>query len=204
MRAPMAAFVAGLLFTTTAFASGVPIPTKQDKIVFVGGVLKAGGHSAFKRALKSARPDVIAFHGPDGDILEAISIASDIRRRGLNTFVSSDDPCGSACAIMFLAGKTKYATLGARIGFQSAHYAQGSASKEGSAPVAHVLSQLGVPADIITGMHTVGPTRMYWLTSWELHRIGVVTLSSNVPNPLFRCPKTVSASSGPWHEAPNL
>lgn len=182
----LAAIAAVLCFASVAWAGGpgpvpswsVPlIPTKAEKVLFYGGIIHPGDHRLFVEVMNSAQPDIVVLDSPGGLVEEALPIAEEIRRRGLNTFIYGNRSCASACALLFLAGQTKYAIRGAEIGLHSARYANGELSLEGTGMMADFLAQIpNMPASVIPALWSTPPDDMFWLTDAQKDAIGVVTL----------------------------
>lgn len=80
------------------------------------GTLGMGSANEFRRVLAGApQARVVDLHSPGGRLLEGQRMAAMIKERGLDTYVQGE--CSSACTFLFLAGKARYATASAQLGF---------------------------------------------------------------------------------------
>jgi len=147
--------------------------TSDETVLLVTGVIGPGAHRQFQAALFQAQPKLVVLDGPGGILGEAILIAEEVRRRGLSTLVSRNRSCASACAIVFLSGRTKYMGAGASIGLHSASYADGRADPEATELMAAYLSGLGVPDGTLRRMARTAPSDIRWLTQAEQRAVGI-------------------------------
>lgn len=178
MRTFVFAFLCGTVIGNAASAGVMFVPTDRQKVVFIHGNLSAGDHRLFRQVVTSAKPDIVALGNPAGRLDEAAIIAADIRSGDLNTVTIGDGDgfCTSVCALMFLAGKTKYALPGVQIGVHD-----GSGARQGIVPLGRMLLAFDVPSDIISSVYGQVPARMHWLTEREAERIGIVPLDQSRP-----------------------
>ncbi len=131
------------------------------------GVIGPGSYRQFRRAVARSKPDLIVLEGPGGILGEAIRIGDEIRRRGLTTLVDSHGFCASACAVVFLSGRTKYMGRGAHVGLHAASYLDGRADAEATIVMATYLERVGVPHNILRRMAATAPDDISWLTRAE-------------------------------------
>ena len=148
-------------------------PSGDDAVLLVSGIIGPGAHRQFQAALWRAEPKLVVLDGPGGVLGEAILIAEEVRRRGLSTLVTANRSCASACAIVFLSGRTKYMGAGANVGLHSASYADGRADPKATRMMAAYLSGLGVPDGTLRRMERTAPSDIRWLTAAEQKVIGV-------------------------------
>ena len=136
----------------------------EPAILVLSGVIGPGAHRDFRRVVARTKPDLVVLDGPGGVLGEAILIADEIRARRINTAVSANRSCASACAVVFLSGWTKYLGQGAAVGLHMARYADGRRSPMGTSIMAGYLRQLGVPKRILTRMARTAPDDISWLS----------------------------------------
>jgi hypothetical protein len=148
-------------------------PHSDSSVLMVSGIIGPGAHRQFQAALWRGEPKLVVLDGPGGVLGEAILIAEEVRRRGLTTLVTANRSCASACAIVFLSGRTKYLGSGAAIGLHSASYADGRADPEATQLMAAYLGQLGVPQATLRRMARTAPSDIRWLTTAEQRAIGI-------------------------------
>jgi hypothetical protein len=173
---------------TVVLAAGIncntagPATAQQgDVAIAMSGVLHPGAYEVFRSVVRRADPDLVVVSGPGGDLGTALRIATEIRRRGLSTAVPRGEYCASACAVIFLAGRTKYVAKGARLGLHSASNLDGSYSREGTLIMGRFLSGLGVPAGVIARMEKRHGSDMYWLGESDKRALKIVALSGSLP-----------------------
>ncbi|MGH6925161.1 MAG: hypothetical protein ACRED5_15615 [Propylenella sp.] len=145
----------------------------QETVLLVSGVIGPGAHMEFRAALSRGAPGLVVLDGPGGVLGEALLIAEEVRSRRLNTLVATNRRCASACAIVFLSGRTKYLGAGAAVGLHSASYADGRADPEATELMAAYLRQLGVPSGTLKRMAMTAPNQIRWLTTAEQKAIGI-------------------------------
>jgi hypothetical protein len=163
--------------TTAAGAWTAPlVPTQQEKIAYLSGALHPGSFRLFQEVTSSANPDVIVLDRTWGRADEALLIAKDIHRRGLNTFLYSTSKCFSLCALLFLSGKTKYVFDGARIAVDAWTIRDGTTSELSAEITAH-FAEVGIPADFIARISTLPPSDVLWLTADDRDALGIVTFT---------------------------
>jgi membrane-bound ClpP family serine protease len=143
------------------------------RVLSVSGVIGPGAHQQFRAALLRGSPGLVVLDGPGGILGEALLIAEEVRRRRLNTLVAANRSCASACAVVFLSGRSKFLEAGANVGLHSASYADGRADPEATELMAAYLRQVGVPAGTLRRMAQTAPNRIRWLTRAEQQAIGI-------------------------------
>jgi hypothetical protein len=125
--------------------------------------------------VNAARPDIIGVDSPGGRIDEALRIAREIRTRGLNTFIYGNRYCASACALLFLAAKTKYICQVPRSASTPLMLLKANhrppALRRWAVPSVRWCSPRNRPSHV---EHR--PDQMHWLTEDEMNALGIVTL----------------------------
>ncbi len=152
---------------------GAATPDDEQTVLLVSGVIGPGAHRQFRAALSNQAPELVVLDGPGGILGEALQIAEEVRRRNMNTLVAPNRRCASACAIVFLSGRTKYLGAGAAVGLHSASHADGRADPEATELMADYLRELGVPSSTLRNMAQTAPNKIRWLTKAEQRAIGI-------------------------------
>jgi hypothetical protein len=147
----------------------------EPTALLVSGVIGPGSYDEFRAAITRDTPTIVVIEGPGGVLGEAILIGEEIRRRRLDTLVAAHHSCASACAVVFLSGRTRYLGAGAHVGLHSASYADGRADPEATQVMASYLRQLGVPPSTLQRMARTAPSDIRWLTKAEQQAIGIRT-----------------------------
>jgi len=140
----------------------------RERVVLVmSGMIGRGSYREFRRAVSRSKAEVVVLEGPGGILGEALLIAEEVRRRGLTTVVAANGRCASACAIIFLAGRTKHMGRGAAVGLHAASFENGVADPQATSIMAGYLRQLGVPTSTLRRMASTAPQDIRWLTRAE-------------------------------------
>jgi hypothetical protein len=151
-----------------AEAAGERAAASREQVVLVmSGMIGRGSHREFRRAVSRSKAEVVVLEGPGGILGEALLIAEEVRSRGLTTVVAANGRCASACAIVFLAGRTKHMGRGAAVGLHAASFENGVADPQATSIMAGYLRQLGVPANTLRRMASTAPQDIRWLTKAE-------------------------------------
>ena len=92
----------------------------EDVYIEVDGPIEQGDLERLKTAYKDPRVPqntTLIMHSPGGDGEEMVKLIEYIKQKRLNTRVTNNSRCMSACAYMWLAGNTKYSDKSSVIGF---------------------------------------------------------------------------------------
>jgi hypothetical protein len=91
---------------------------KSCTSIYINGKIEAGDHSKWKALLETTTTAhaIVALNSPGGSLPDGLLIAYDILNREYDTY-HSEGICFSACALIWLAGKTRYMSSGAKLGF---------------------------------------------------------------------------------------
>jgi hypothetical protein len=119
------AFALGMLLAATAARAAeikilAPERENQPAVVTIHGQLNSGDDSAFLTTTLHLEHAVVFLDFLGGSLTPAISIGWNIRQRHFQTALTDNGICCSACALIWLAGTTRYLGLYSRIGFHSA------------------------------------------------------------------------------------
>lgn len=140
---------------------------REQVILVISGVIGPGAYREFRRAISRAKPDYILLEGPGGMLGEALRIGQEVRRRGLSTLVAANGQCASACAVVFLSGRTRYVGRNAAVGLHAASDRRGRVNAEATAMMSDYLGSVGVPRNIRRRMANTSPSEIRWLTRAE-------------------------------------
>jgi membrane-bound ClpP family serine protease len=141
--------------------------------LLVTGVIGPGSYDEFRSALDHGAPELVVIDGPGGVLGEALMIGQEVRRRHLNTLVGAHHSCASACAVVFLSGRSKYVGAGAVIGLHSASYADGRSDPEATQVMADYLRGVGVPSATLRRMARTLPSDIRWLSKAEQRAMNI-------------------------------
>ena len=150
----------------------------NDAVVLVlTGVIQPGAYRQFRAAISRRNPAVIVLDSPGGVLGEALLIGDEVRRRGMNTLVGPNGSCASACAVVFLSGRTKFMGKGAEVGLHSAFSTDGRVNPRATQVMASYLSGVGVPSGILRRMAQTAPSDIRWLTKAEQKALRIRPMS---------------------------
>lgn len=138
-----------------------------DILMLFGEITQADSEN-FAKAL-DALPDknniLVGLKGDGGDARAGLEIADLVRRSGLATHVPDGATCASACAIIWIAGKSKGAGKFTHIGFHAAYSANtGQHSPTAMALTGTLLGYLNYSYDAVIWMTSAKSLSMNWLT----------------------------------------
>jgi ATP-dependent protease ClpP protease subunit len=141
------------------------------KAIAIEGEIKEGDDIAFYNVI-SFHPDIklIALNSMGGALESAFGIATAIEDYKLNTFATS--LCASACTLMWLAGKQRYANANAWIGFHSSQNGlTGKASSYWNGILAAYYEEHGLKNAI--KLVNTPPNSMSWINSANARDYGI-------------------------------
>lgn len=151
---------------------------ETEAVIAMSGVIHPGAYEVFRTVVTQSRPNLVVVSGPGGDLGTALRIAREVRRRGFDTAIPQGEYCASACAVIFLSGRTKYIAKGAKLGLHSASNIDGSHSREGTAIMGQFLSKVGVPRRVIARMEQRRGNDMYWLGESDKRALKIVAIGA--------------------------
>jgi hypothetical protein len=158
------------------------IPEHELQILHGGTELEYAGGITFGatddvRVLLDADPEIRVIHlnSPGGRVGEARKLRNLIRERNLVTYTASE--CASACTIAFMGGVERFVAPEAKLGFHRADF-PGLTRKELARLNAEEWQRLvaeGVAVWFATHAYSTPSDSMWWPTSDELERAGVIS-----------------------------
>jgi hypothetical protein len=120
---------------------------------------------------------------PGGVLYDALVIGAEIHEQGYLTGVPHDATCASACGDIWLAGKVRYVSETASVGFHSAstHDVKTGRylgeSKNGNQAQATYYRRIGLPEKPIRHLLAPKSNDMAWLTAKLAYDLGIVAMS---------------------------
>jgi hypothetical protein len=146
-----------------------------DLILIEGEILK-GDEKVFKNIAFSIERAIVVLDSPGGLVMPALEIGKAIRLKGYATAVT-DTSCTSACAIVWLAGETRFLTKKSKVGFHAVYVEDADGKKlpagVGNALVGSYLNSLGLSEKIVTFVTVAGPDSMRWLNKSSADSLGL-------------------------------
>lgn len=140
------------------------------------GDIKTGDQHIFETLVEGCTTGGVLFKSNGGELLVGLQIGEIIRRTGLETLVSFDGACASACALAWLGGTKRSMFETSLVGFHSAFTVEdgvATVSSVGNALVGAYMTQMGLPLDAVTYAVSAAPDDMAWLTSRDAADLGI-------------------------------
>jgi len=155
----------------------------QCSYIFVQGIIEKGDGERFKKLIKQEKvgPDaVVALHSPGGIVDDGLAIGWTVHERGFLTLVGDDAKCVSMCADIWLAGKVRYVSETARIGFHSTSVRESKTHKYvgpdriGDRQQRAYFERLGLTETAIRYLVTAKGDDVTWLDGEKAYEVGII------------------------------
>jgi ATP-dependent protease ClpP protease subunit len=155
-------------------------------VIHIKGDIEKGDVNRFASAVGKAevRPGdaTVWLDSPGGLVMEGIPIARAIKKYGWSTYVAADTECTSMCAIIWLAGHTRFINSNGKVGFHSASDRRrpGTRNEQANAMMMLVYRDLGVSDKAARVFVAAEPgSDAIWLTADLAESLGIkaVTLT---------------------------
>jgi hypothetical protein len=149
-----------------------------DKIIVSGEISEGDELTFYKVAEKSVKP-IVYLTGPGGAVSPALEIGRYIFARGFPTIVEEGE-CASACALIWLAGGTRYVGENAKVGFHAVYTQESKRNLKvdsiGNALVGAYLNRIGLNADTVAYVTSAPPSEMRWISERDAKKIGLIAI----------------------------
>jgi hypothetical protein len=180
--------IAGLALLTSlaAPASAATIEAKECAdhsrgcyIITINGEIGKDDGKKFQDLVeaKDVTNGMVALNSPGGELFGSLKIAYAVHEKKFTTWVGDDWHCASLCAVIWMAGSTRYYGNKAKIGFHGVYdvyvdkagqMVKGTKpvpSSSGNALVGAFYAELGLSDKAIYTLTDAPPTSMYWLNA---------------------------------------
>jgi hypothetical protein len=171
---------------------------RAPDLIEVSGELNLGDETKFIEVAIRSADAIVVFHSAGGNLLAGIEIGKAIRLKGFSTLAPDNMYCASACALAWLAGRARFMSDTARVGFHAVYTAQdGEAriSSAGNAIVGAYLNQLGLPTSAIVYITSAPPDGMQWLNFADAQRVGIEVKRLNLNSDAHAAEASTKANS---------
>ena len=206
VRGACAALVAAAALAAAPASAGIAHSTLAGGTegIYVTGEIQLGDDAAFRR-ITDTFPDAVVFlDSPGGTVIPALEIGRLARERGYRTVVLAGGTCASSCALIWLAGSTRYLEPGGRVGFHASSAEQDGRLVESglsNAFVGYYLSKLELSERAVVFTTMASPYELTWLTAENSEGAGIAFESAlqsvPAPNPAyFRPSGSLQKASG--------
>lgn len=149
-------------------------------ISITGDIVEGDGERFFKILKGSqavAENGFLILNSRGGNVTEAISIGLHTFSAKYSTVVLDNADCQSACALIWLAGKTRIATPSSRIGFHQSYTldttGKATPSIQGNALVGYFLGQINQTPQVVAYVTNAGPDSLEWLSFSKAKELGI-------------------------------
>tara|TARA_R110000787_G_scaffold286410_1_gene404696 strand:- start:5257 stop:6285 length:1029 start_codon:yes stop_codon:yes gene_type:complete len=147
----------------------------DGRFAAMSGAIDRDGYRKFAQFLNE-HPGIIGIqlNSPGGTVVSALSIADEIHRRQLSTYIAGDHTCASACSMIFFAGHDRLAE--GRLGV---HQMDDGGRSDASTLQFVLADQLdafqryNAPWTVVNYMLTTPPSDMHWLSSYDLDALAI-------------------------------
>ena len=180
-------------------------PNVPDLIEVSGKLLQGDEAKFIETAIKSADA-IVVFRSGGGNLLAGIEIGRAIRLKGFSTLAPDDMYCASACALAWLAGRVRFMSDTARVGYprclHNGRWGQREISSAGNAITGAYLNQLGLPTSAIIYITDAPPDSMQWLNFADAQRVGIEVKRLNLTTVAAAAPPVQSHPATPEISSP--
>ena len=167
---------ANIAISYAADISKVEGKSGEVDLILVEGEILKGDDKIFKDIAFSTERAIVVLDSPGGLVRPALEIGKAIRLKGYATAVT-DTSCTSACAIVWLAGETRFLSKKSKVGFHAVYVEDEDGKKlpagVGNALVGSYLNGLGLSEKIVTFVTVAGPDSMRWLNKSSADSLGL-------------------------------
>lgn len=168
-----------ILFSSACWAAEItafPLTREGEGGILIEGELKPEDIDIFRIKFEPYSKGIVVLNSPGGVSQVGIDIGRAIRMREFETWVPSGSTCASACAMIWLGGRTRLMGKTGRIGFHSVYRLENGVPVEagsGNAVFGAYLSQLGLSEKAIRYLTSAEPRSMSWLTPALAEVLGI-------------------------------
>ena len=143
-------FIFLFVFSKYSFAAQITKEQTRDPnfhFITVSGTIEPEDGTKFSQIVSEIKNGFVILDSPGGAVLSGLEIGRLIRNKKLMTGVPSSTLCASSCALLWLAGSTRYAEESSLVGFHAAYVIRNGKQVEtgvGNALIGAYLNELGL------------------------------------------------------------
>jgi len=144
--------------------------------IYIVGVIDVGDGKKFAEAISRFNGGAIVYlYSPGGDAAAGLEIGYAIRaKQKYETVAPPKENCASMCALIWLAGNTRWIYSTSHVGFHAMAWEKGGVSSSWNALVGAYLVRIGLSDDAIYYLTKASPESMEWLTEDKANQLGIV------------------------------
>ena len=206
MSRAIAFLACACLWTPPVLAADIAHTRIKDlDVITVTGEIQPGDDAKFRQLSVAYSDAVVALDSPGGSLVPALEIGKVIKINEHRTVVTDGSVCTSACALIWVAGSTKYLSATGRVGFHASYKDEAGRKVEtglGNALVGHYLGLLNLPEKAVVFATVASPTEIIWLNESNMNKAGIefkpfAAAASKVAKPIASAAPSVPASATP-------
>ena len=189
-----------------------PADQGHGHVIHIKGKIDKGDANQFANVVGHAgvKPNdaTVYLDSPGGVLIEGMPIARAIKKYGWKTYVEKDTVCASMCAVVWLAGKTRFVNETAHLGFHSAtdvKHHKGQRDDFGNAMMFNFYRELGVSDKAARVFLAANPDDAIWLDGSLAETLGITaSVVENEEPKKAEEPSPKTTANQPGTSAPNL
>lgn len=167
-------------------------------LIFLTGELELGDEEIFRDRVVDVGRAIVVLHSPGGNLFAGLEIGRTLRLKGFSTWIPDGHECASACALAWLAGRVRYLSPNARLGFHAAYENSETGPRERGHPNAQIgayLNWLDLTSRAIYCVTIAPPDSMKWLSIEDTAACGIEVEPRAGPPQRKRDPPSVQRSN---------
>jgi len=184
-------YISILILVFSQFSSAALITKEQTRdpnfhFITVSGAIEPEDGIKFSRIVSEVKNGFVVLDSPGGAVLSGLEIGRLIRNKKLMTGVPSSTLCASSCALIWLAGATRYAEESSMVGFHAAYVVRNGKQVEtgvGNALIGAYLNELGLSDRAIVFVTKAPPEGIEQLTKAKSEQVGITYKSISEVSP---------------------
>jgi len=149
---------------------------KSCTSIYINGEIEVGDGNKwkfFRETIKTPHA-IVTLNSPGGSVPAGLVIAEDILNRECDTYFK-EGMCNSMCALIWLAGKTRYMSSGVALGFHQAGRKdiRGNTIQARGDSLFDYYAKLKLPEQTMRYFFSAGPNELAWVTVDKAIELGL-------------------------------
>ena len=170
------------LILLCSHSKSAEIKTQKSKesnsyIIAISGPIENNDFEIFVNKSFNIKNAIVLLDSSGGAVYDSIKIGREIRKKGFYTAVPDNTLCASSCALIWLAGKKRFAEDGSFLGFHAAYTHKNgiiSESGAGNALIGSYLNDLGLSDRAIIFVTNAPPEGIERLDQEKAELVGII------------------------------
>ena len=166
------------LFAGPVAAAEIQLHKGQDgfDVISINGDILIGDEVSFNKLALQSSNALVIMQSNGGHLAPALEIGRTIQIRGYSTYVPKDMTCTSSCALIWVAGQSKYLSATSKIGFHASYRNQEGRREEvgvANAIIGRYLTLLNLPERAIVFATMASPDEILWIDPISSNTTGI-------------------------------